>query len=295
MASKNLGRGLSALFGEETAAPTQAEKEIKPRGGFRSLPLRKIEPNQSQPRRTFDEQALQELENSIRRHGVLAPITVRPSQNGMYQIIAGERRWRAARRAGLDNIPAMIVEADDQTMMELAMIENLQREDLNPVEEAEGFRALIDDFGMTQDVVAERVGRSRSAVANSLRLLALSDDIRAMLIEGTLTPGHARAVLAVQDESKRDEAAKTIAESGMTVRQAELFAKKLNRSEKKTAEKKKETFAVNYFADMEKTLEGALGRKVHVSGKQDKGTIELEFYGSEDLERLTAALSSLLL
>lgn len=293
MASKNLGRGLSALFGEEPAVPAKTEKEIKPRNGFRSIPLRKIEPNQSQPRRSFDEQALEELEHSIQRHGVLAPITVRPSKNGMYQIIAGERRWRAARQAGLNNIPAMVIEADDQTMMELAMIENLQREDLNPVEEAEGFRALIDDFGMTQDVVAERVGRSRSAVANSLRLLSLSDDIRAMLIAGTLTPGHARAVLAIQEESKRDEAAKLIAESGMTVRQAELLAKKLNRPEKK--EPKKSEFTVNYYEDLEKKLEGALGRKAHISGKKDKGTIELEFYGNEDLERLIAALSSLLL
>ena len=295
MASKNLGRGLSALFGEEPAAPAKAEKEIKPRNGFRSIPLRKIEPNQSQPRRSFDEQALEELEHSIQQHGVLAPITVRPSKNGMYQIIAGERRWRAARQAGLDNIPAMVIEADDQTMMELAMIENLQREDLNPVEEAEGFRALIDDFGMTQDVVAERVGRSRSTVANSLRLLALSDDIRAMLIAGTLTPGHARAVLAIQDESKRDEAAKMIAESGMTVRQAEMLAKKLNRPEKKTEDNKKKEFTVNYYEDIEKKLEGVLGRKAHISGKKDKGTIELEFYGNEDLERLVAALSSLLL
>ncbi len=294
MASKNLGRGLSALFGEEPDGQTPSGKELKPRGGFRSIPLRKIEPNQSQPRQSFDEQALQELENSIRRHGVLAPITVRPAGNGGYQIIAGERRWRAARRAGLENIPAMVVEADDQTMMELAMIENLQREDLNPIEEAEGFRSLIDDFGMTQDVVAERVGRSRSAVANSLRLLALSDDIRAMLIDGSLTPGHARAVLSVQDEKQREQAAKTIVEAGMTVRQAELLAKKLNRPDQGQPAKQ-DTFTVNYFADIQKTLEGALGRKVQVSGKKEKGTIELEFYGNEDLERLVVALSSLLL
>lgn len=288
MASKNLGRGLSALFGEDTPQ-TPPVREIKPRGGFRTIPLRKIEPNQAQPRRTFDEEALKELENSIRRHGVLSPITVRATQNGMYQIIAGERRWRAARRAGLESIPAMVVEADDQTMMELAMIENLQREDLNPIEEAEGFRALIDDFGMKQEVVAERVGRSRSAVANSLRLLSLSDEIRAMLSEGKLTAGHARAVLAVQDESKREQAARAIAESGMSVRQAEAFAKKQNKPEKPA---KQPPFAVNYYEEIQNKLESTLGRKVHVSGKKNKGTIELEFYGNEDLERLAAALTS---
>lgn len=293
MATKNLGRGLSALFGEESVPQAPPVRDLKPRGGFRTIPLRKIEPNQSQPRRVFDEESLQELENSIRRHGVLAPITVRATENGMYQIIAGERRWRAARRAGLDSIPAMVVEADDQTMMELAMIENLQREDLNPIEEAEGFRALIDDFGMTQDVVAERVGRSRSAVANSLRLLSLSDEIRAMITENKLTPGHARAVLSIQDESLREQAAKTIAETGMSVRQAEAFAKKQNRPAPK--EPKKEAFQVNYYEDIQKKLEGSLGRKVHVSGKKNKGTIELEFYGNEDLERLAAALSSVIL
>ncbi len=293
MASKNLGRGLSALFGEDNTS-SAAPRENKPRSGFKTLPLRKIEPNQSQPRRVFDEEALQELENSIRRHGVLAPITVRPTENGMYQIIAGERRWRAARRAGLTLIPAMVVEADDQTMMELAMIENLQREDLNPIEEAEGFRALIDDFGMKQEVVAERVGRSRSAVANSLRLLSLSDEIRAMVSENQLTPGHARAVLAIQDVSLREEAAKQIAESGMSVRQAEAFAKKKNKA-KDEKEPKREEFQVNYYEDIQKKLEGSLGRKVLVTGKKNKGTIELEFYGNEDLERLTAALSALIL
>ncbi|MGN1030334.1 MAG: ParB/RepB/Spo0J family partition protein [Butyricicoccaceae bacterium] len=293
MASKNLGRGLSALFGEDTPQ-TPTAREVKPRGGFRTIPLRKIEPNKAQPRRTFEEEALQELENSIRRHGVLSPITVRATQNGFYQIIAGERRWRAARRAGLESIPAMVVEADDQTMMELAMIENLQREDLNPIEEAEGFRSLIDDFGMKQEVVAERVGRSRSAVANSLRLLSLSDEIRAMLSEGKLTAGHARAVLAIQDESKREQAAKTIAESGMSVRQAEAFAKKQNKPDKPDKQPVP-SFEVNYYEDIQKKLESSLGRKVHVSGKKNKGTIELEFYGNEDLERLAAALASVML
>ncbi len=286
------------MFGDQEVTNTppvrEFKREQKQDDGFRLIPLQKIEPNPSQPRRSFDEEALQELENSIRRHGVLSPIAVRKAENGYYQIIAGERRWRAARRAELKTIPAMIVEADDQTMMEMAMIENLQREDLNPIEEAEGYRALIDEFGMKQDVVAERVGRSRSAVANSLRLLALSDSVRAMLIDGRLTSGHARAVLAIQNEKMREQAANAIVENNLSVRQAEAMAKRLN-SKKQDDDKKKEAFQVNYYEDIQNKLEGSLGRKVHVSGKKNKGTIELEFYGNEDLERLVSVLSSVIL
>ena len=291
MASKNLGRGLSALFGDDTVTQPPV-REIKPRNGFQAIPLVKIEPNRAQPRRVFEEESLQELENSIRLHGVLSPITVRAAENGYYQIIAGERRWRSARRAGLETIPAMVIEADDQTMMELAMIENLQREDLNPIEEAEGFRSLIDDFGMTQDAAAERVGRSRSAVTNSLRLLSLPDEVRAMIVDGTLTAGHARAVLSLPEEADRIAAAQRIAQDGMSVRQAEAFCKKLKKPQKTDEEPKKEPFTVNYYEDIQKKLEGTLGRKVYVSGKKNKGKIELEFYGNEDLERLAAALAS---
>ena len=295
MASKNLGRGLSALFGEDSMDSSAVVRDNRPKNGFKSIPVRKIEPNQSQPRRFFDEDALQDLENSIRLHGVLAPITVRPTENGMYQIIAGERRWRAARKAGLNMIPAMVVEADDKTMTELAMIENLQREDLNPIEEAEGFRALIDDFGMKQEVVAERVGRSRSAVANSLRLLSLSDEIRAMVAENKLTAGHARAVLSIQDADIRERAAKEIAESGMSVRQAEVFAKKQNKPKPADTKPKNTEFKVNYYEEIQNKLEGSLGRRVTISGKKNKGKIELEFYGNEDLERLAAALQAVIL
>ena len=296
--AKTLGRGLSALFGEDgmndlTAPPV---RDVKPRGGFRSLPIGKVEPNPAQPRKAFEESALEELEASIRAHGVLSPITVRLAENGYYQIIAGERRWRAARRAGLDNIPAMIVEADDKTVMEIALIENLQREDLNPIEEAEGYRALIQEFGLTQDVVAERVGRSRSAIANCMRLLGLSDDIRAMVAEGKLSSGHARAILSVQDEGKRMMAAETMMETGMSVRQAEAFAKKLNKPSPDTAEQEVKQAAqeieVDYLADIEKRLEGALGRRVKIQSKKNKGKIELEYYGNDDLDRLVTALAA---
>lgn len=299
MANKSLGRGLSALFGEENldpAIPPTSAEPVRAKNGFRNIPLRRIEPNRAQPRREFDETALQELENSIRVHGVLAPITVRQGDNGYYQIVAGERRWRAARRAGLDSIPAMVIDADDQMMMELALIENLQREDLNPLEEAQGYRALIDQFGLKQDTVAERVGRSRSAVANSLRLLSLSDEVQGMVAEGKLSSGHARAVLAVQDESKRLAAAKTMAETGMSVRQAEAYVKKLNKPKagEKPAPVPKE-FQPDYYAELQRRLEGTLGRRVHIENKKNKGRIELEYYGDDDLERLVNALAAVIL
>lgn len=298
--NKSLGRGLSALFGDDNLDPSipQTTNEIsRARGGFRNIPLRRIEPNRSQPRRVFDEHALQELENSIRQHGVLAPITVRQGDNGYFQIVAGERRWRAARRAGLDTIPAMVIEADDRTMMELALIENLQREDLNPLEEAEGYQALIDQFGMTQETVAERVGKSRSAVANSLRLLSLPEEIGTMVAEGRLSSGHARAVLSIQDEAKRLTAAATMAESGMSVRQAEAYAKKCNEPKKQPKEEElPKEFQPDYYAELQQKLESALGRRVHIEHKnKNKGKIELEYYGDEDLERLLTALSAVTL
>ena len=298
MANKSLGRGLSALFGEENldpAIPPTSAEPVKPKNGFRNIPLRRIEPNRAQPRREFDEKSLQELENSIRIHGVLAPITVRQGDNGYYQIVAGERRWRAARRAGLDTIPAMVIDADDRTMMELALIENLQREDLNPLEEAEGYRALIDQFGLKQDTVAERVGRSRSAVANSLRLLSLSDEVRSMVIDGKLSSGHARAVLAVQQPDKRLAAAKTMMESGMSVRQAEAYVKRLNQPKQEKTEQPVKEFQPDYYAEVQRKLEGSLGRRVQIDHKKNKGKITLEYYGDEDLERLANALAAAIL
>ncbi len=299
MANKSLGRGLSALFGDENldpAIPPTSAEPVRPKNGFRNIPLRRIEPNRAQPRRSFDEAALQELENSIRIHGVLAPITVRQGDNGYYQIVAGERRWRAARRAGLDTIPAMVIDADEQTMMELALIENLQREDLNPMEEAEGYRALIDQFGMKQETVAERVGRSRSAVANSLRLLSLDEDVRRMVAEGTLSSGHARAVLAVQDTGKRLAAARTMTEAGMSVRQAEAYVKKLNQPQPDTEQPAQpKAFQPDYYAEIQRRLEGALGRRVRIDHKKNKGKLTLEYYGDDDLERLVNALAAVIL
>ena len=274
-----LGRGLSALI--DDAALSEASGEI------RSLPLHRIEPNPLQPRREFDPEALQTLADSIAEHGLIQPLTVREAANGYYQIIAGERRWRAARMANLDEVPVMIIEADDRTVMELALVENLQREDLNPMEEAAGFRTLMDEYGLTQAIIAERVGRSRSAVANSLRLLSLSDELADLVRSGTLSAGHARALLSLKDEKLRRQAAQRIMALQLSVRQAETLCQNLGKPKQKKTE---QPLAVDYIAECEKSLSRHLGRKVRIVNGKRKGRFELEFYGPEDLNRLLFAL-----
>ena len=287
-AKKGLGGGLSNLFGDDAAASLS---ENGAADSITQLPLTKIERNPNQPRKKFDQQALEELAESIRLHGVITPITVRHGEkDGYYQIIAGERRWRAARLAGLKEIPAMVLEAGEGEVMELALIENLQRQDLNPSEEAEGYDRLMQQFGLTQEEVANRVVKSRSAVANALRLLGLPDEVRTMVADGKLSGGHARAVLAVSDEDKRVEAARQMV--GMSVRQAEALAKRLN---KKPSVKppQPEAFSVDYVADVEKELESVLGRKISIQQGKNSGQLTLEYYGADDLERLIEALRSL--
>lgn len=287
-AKKGLGGGLSNLFGDDAAASLS---ENGAADSITQLPLTKIERNPNQPRKKFDQQALEELAESIRLHGVITPITVRHGEkDGYYQIIAGERRWRAARLAGLKEIPAMVLEVGEGEVMELALIENLQRQDLNPIEEAEGYDRLMQQFGLTQEEVANRVVKSRSAVANALRLLGLPDEVRTMVADGKLSGGHARAVLAVSDEDKRVEAARQMV--GMSVRQAEALAKRLN---KKPSVKppQPEAFSVDYVADVEKELESVLGRKISIQQGKNSGQLTLEYYGADDLERLIEALRSL--
>ena len=287
-AKKGLGGGLSNLFGDDAAASLS---ENGAADSITQLPLTKIERNPNQPRKKFDQQALEELAESIRLHGVITPITVRHGEkDGYYQIITGERRWRAARLAGLKEIPAMVLEAGEGEVMELALIENLQRQDLNPIEEAEGYDRLMQQFGLTQEEVANRVVKSRSAVANALRLLGLPDEVRTMVADGKLSSGHARAVLAVSDEDKRVEAARQMV--GMSVRQAEALAKRLN---KKPSVKppQPEAFSVDYVADVEKELESVLGRKISIQQGKNSGQLTLEYYGADDLERLIEALRSL--
>ena len=277
-----LGRGLGALIDESRFDETEGE--------IRSLPLRRLEPNPLQPRREFEPEALQALADSIAAHGVIQPLTVREAENGYYQIIAGERRWRAARMAGLEEVPVLVLEADDKTVMELALVENLQREDLNPMEEAAGYRTLMDEYGMTQEEVARRVGRSRPAVANSLRLLSLSDELAAMVRDGTLSPGHARALLSLDDEGLRRQAAQRIIALQLSVRQAETLCRNLAAPKPAPQEK---PMRVDYIADCEKSLTRRLGRRVRIFNGKRKGRFELEFYGADDLNRLLFALQKL--
>ena len=280
---KGLGRGLGALLGDLTEEPEST-------GGLKKLPLHKIEPNPNQPRRDFGEEELEALAESIRQHGIIQPLTVREMPNGYYQIIAGERRWRASRLAGLDEVPVVILEADDQKAMELALIENLQRQDLNPVEEAQGYDALINRYGMTQEEAAERVGKSRPAVANALRLLTLCPAVLEKVKSGELTAGHARAILQLKTEKKQLEAAQKIAALGLSVRQAELLCKNMSRE---PAPEKKVTLAVDYVAECEKSLSKHLGRGVKIINGKRKGKFELEFYGQDDLQVLLDALMKL--
>ena len=281
--TKGLGRGLGALLGDFT-------DELEKKSAYQLLPIYKVEPNPDQPRHDFDEEELQLLADSITVHGVIQPLTVRETGNGYYQIIAGERRWRASRLAGLSEIPAVIIEADDRKAMELALIENLQRQDLNPVEESLGYQALISEYGLTQEEAAARVGKSRPTVANSLRLLHLPDSVLDLLRQGSLTSGHARAILSLKSEKKQLEAAQKICALGLSVRQAELLCKNMSKEPKP---EKEVTFAVDYVAECEKSLSKHLGRGVKIVNGKRKGRFELEFYGQEDLQNLLDALMKL--
>ena len=279
---KGLGRGLGALLGD-FAEPT-AETH--------SLSIQSVEPNPLQPRKTFDEEELQQLADSIREHGIIQPLAVRPVADGYYQIIAGERRWRAARLAGLAEVPVLILDVDDRTVMEMALIENLQRQDLNHIEEANGYKTLMEDYGLTQEETAARVGISRPAVTNSMRLLSLQEALQEMLIEGSLSPGHARAILSLKSEALQLTAAQKVKALHLSVRQTETLCKNL---EKQALEEEPEqiAFTVDYIAECEKDLTGRLGRKVKIINGKRKGRFELEFYGQEDLQRLLELLQSL--
>lgn len=277
-----LGRGLGALLGDEALKNDS--------GGVLTVPISQVENCSSQPRKAFDPEALEELAESIRQHGILQPLTVRRLQSGYYQIIAGERRWRAARLAGLTEVPVLVIEADDRKAAELAMVENLQREDLNPMEEAAGFQALMDGYRLTQEEAARRVGKSRSAVANALRLLNLSKEVRVLVEEGKLSGGHARALVPLTEELQKTAAA-LIIKDDLSVRQTELLVKKLT-AEKKDAPAKDVT-AVDYAAEAARELGERLGRPCKIVTGKKKGRIELEYYGVDDLNALLDALHQL--
>ena len=279
--NKGLGKGLGALLGDF------ADEPVYEKSAYQTMPIYKVEPNRDQPRQDFDEEELQNLADSISVHGILQPLTVRELSSGYYQIIAGERRWRAARIANLNEIPAVIIEADDRKATELALIENLQRQDLNPVEEALGYQTLIEEYGLTQEETATQVGKSRPAVANALRLLGLCREVLERLRKGELSAGHARAILTLKTDKKQTEAAQKICALGLSVRQAELLCKNMSRE---PAPEKEITLAVDYVAECEKSLSKHLGRGVKIVNGKRKGKFELEFYGQDDLQTLIDAL-----
>ena len=283
---RGLGRGLGALLGD-AALQTQE-------GGSVLLPIAQVEPGLKQPRKRFDEETLATLAESIRLHGILQPLTVRRLASGYYQIIAGERRWRAAKLAGLSEVPAIIVEADDRKVMELGLIENLQREDLNPMEEAMGYQALIEEYGLTQEEAARRVGKSRPAVANALRLMALPDAIRALVEEGKLSAGHARALLSVPDSTSQKKLAQKVVAEGLSVRQTEALAKRLAREREEHGGEKPVDPMKLYRDAAAKELSTRWGRKVSITMGPKKGKLEFEFYNDEDLTELLDRLEKTL-
>ena len=281
---KGLGKGLGALFGELN------EQTQVPAEGTGTLPLQTIEPNPLQPRKHFDPEELASLAESIQMHGIIQPLTVRKMPSGFYQIIAGERRWRAARQAGLSDVPVVIIEADDKKAMELALIENLQRADLNPIEEALGYQELMVTYEMTQEQAAARVGKSRPAVANALRLLSLSPEVLELVKDGTLSAGHARALLPIKNETQQLAIAQRVIAQGLSVRQTEALGKRLCKAAVPQPVKPPQ---VDYLADCEKELSAGLGRKVKIVPGKRKGRIELEYYGQDDLQQLYEALQTI--
>ena len=282
---KGMGKGLGALLGDDFSADFSAPAS--------TIPLSQIESCRAQPRKSFDQEKLEELADSIRQHGVIQPLTVRKLSSGYYQIIAGERRWRAARLAGLQEVPAIVIEADDRKAAELAMIENLQREDLNPMEEAAGFQSLMENYHMTQEEAAQRVGKSRSAVANALRLLSLTPTVREMVEQGKLSAGHARALLPLSPAVQESTAAMVVLQA-LSVRETERLAKKMGKQppvESDPVGGKKPSLDVDYTAEAQKDLSSRLGRGVKIVTGRKKGRIELEYYGVDDLNDLLDALA----
>ena len=292
---KGLGRGLGALFDDSKSEKSSegfdflsdlSDTEIADSDSIKMIKVRDIEPNKNQPRKTFDKEKLEILSSSIAAHGIVQPILVKPNINGTYMIVAGERRWRAAKLAKIKEVPCVIRELDEPAVMEIALIENLQREDLNPIEEAEGYRRLMETCELTQEEVAEKVGRSRSAVANSLRLNNLSERVKQMVIDGKLSQGHARALLSITDDNEQFELAKFIIEKGLNVRQVEKLVSDTSENKKKPKTKQVTGMMKKYFSEVENDLGSRLGTKVKISEGANKGKIEIEYYSKDDLERI---------
>ena len=299
---KGLGRGLGALFDDSKSEKSSegfdflsdlSDTEIADSDSIKMIKVRDIEPNKNQPRKTFDKEKLEILSSSIAAHGIVQPILVKPNINGTYMIVAGERRWRAAKLAKIKEVPCVIRELDEPAVMEIALIENLQREDLNPIEEAEGYRRLMETCELTQEEVAEKVGRSRSAVANSLRLNNLSERVKQMVIDGKLSQGHARALLSITDDNEQFELAKFIIEKGLNVRQVEKLVSDTSENKKKPKTKQVTGMMKKYFSEVENDLGSRLGTKVKISEGANKGKIEIEYYSRDDLDRIIDLFESI--
>lgn len=283
MAAKKggLGKGLSAIFMENESEDSSSTVTLK---------ISELQPNRHQPRKEFDEKSLAELADSISQHGILQPLLVRPLLDGGYQIVAGERRFRAARMAGLTEVPVVIRDLSDSETMQLALIENLQREDLSPVEEAMGYKKLMDSYSLSQEEIARVVGKSRPAIANSLRLLSLPDEVLKLISDGKLSAGHGKALLAFKNEYDMEKAAHLAAAEDISVRELERMAKRSNKSAEQEAEKSKPERKMSYYSEVELALREHLGRKIKVSGSDKKGVLEIEFYGREDLTNIVKLL-----
>ncbi len=295
---KPMGKGLGALFGDSSQSVKEMIEEVESGSSKKEkkevilLKTVDVEPNKGQPRKQFDKEKLEALSESIREHGVLQPILVTPTQSGTYKIVAGERRWRASKLAGLKEIPCIIRSFEEQQVMELALVENLQREDLNPIEEAEGYQQLMNTFSLTQEEISKRVGKSRSAVANALRLNNLTKSIKKMVISGDLTQGHARALLGLSDSVSMEEAAKKIIDFGYNVRQTEALVASMQNPKKEAPKKSIPPFMKKYYKEMEDDLSSRLGTKVKIKEGTKKGKIEIDYYSKDDLDRILFELRS---
>lgn len=309
MAKKGLGKGLGAIFGEDVVkeskeetekkakakAEAKAAEEMDDKGRILMLKLDLVQPNKEQPRKTFDEEKINELAESVKNYGVLQPLLVQ-KKGSFYEIIAGERRWRAAKAAGLKEVPAVLKEYSKQEAMEISLIENVQRADLNPIEEALGYKQLINEFGLTQEEIAIRVAKSRVAITNTMRLLKLDEQIQNMLIQGVISSGHARALLSLEDTMMQLKAAKEILDKKLSVRETEKLVKRLQKEvsgEKKEEKKKDETLALIY-QNLEDRMKSVMGTKVSIHNKdKNKGRIEIEYYSEAELERIVEMIESI--
>lgn len=288
---RGLGKGLDALFQSyDSFESDDLGTEDSLNESVLEISIYDIDPNPDQPRRNFDQESIQDLSKSIKEHGVVQPIIVKPSQNNRYTIVAGERRWRAARAAGLDKIPVIIRDFNDKEMLEIALIENLQREDLNPIEEAEGINSLIESYGLTQEQVAQRLGKSRPSIANSLRLLKLPKHVKNLLEEGKISTGHARALLALNSHTKMIELADLIVDKSLSVRETENIVKKI-KEEKQKKNKSKTLEKPSFILEIENRMEEYFGTRVTIQQGKKKGVIEIEYYSNDDLERIIKMIS----